>query len=243
MDTRITRYRNKKLYYMKKVKFLIGAVLLTGVLGSGVSIAFAKQDVHSLLTNWFTSKRGTAVEEIKDAIENERDIQIGRIQEQLQIEIQQASQYIDSFTIAEKEMRTSNLRNYADELINNMVIDKSAGESSIQKELDSIYQEAIREMEKAMQGSIPGNSPGVEAPQPTPVPEPTTEVENEEGTGSDEKGSETEPGTEVGTEVETIPDVESDNPDESDAEIETEIIQEPEQDQEIGSDDRKGLDI
>jgi hypothetical protein len=235
--TRITRYNNKKMYYMKKVKFLIGAVLLTGILGSGVSIAFAKQDVHSLLTNWFTSKRGTAVEEIKGAIENERDIQIGRIQEQLQKEIQQASQYIESFTLAEKEMRTSNLRSYADELINSMIIDKSAGENSIQMELDSIYQEAIREMEKAMQGSIPGNSPGVEVPQPTPMPESTTEVEIEEGTESvsDEKGSETE----LETEFETAPEVETDNT----VEPETELIQEPEQNQEAGSDERKGLDI
>ena len=171
METRITRYKKKKINSMKKVKFLIGAVLLIGILGSGVSIAFAKQDVQSLLTNWFTSKRGAAVEEIKDAIENERDIQIDRIKEQLQQEIQQASQYIDSFTIAEKDRRTSNLRSYADELINSIGIDKAAGESSIQSELDSIYEEAIREMEKAVQGGVPGNTPEVAVPQPTPAPE------------------------------------------------------------------------
>lgn len=178
--------RRKKKSRLEMVRLLIGAVLLIGIIGSSVSITFANQDIQSLLTNWFDTQRGHAIDEIKGAIDTEREIQTERLKEELQLEIQSADKQLQTFTAEEKEKRISELRRYTDELINSFEIDNSESESVVKSELESIFQAAVNEMEQIMNN---GNSnpesesepeqEGEPAPESNPEPEPQPDVDIE----------------------------------------------------------------
>lgn len=174
------RRRRKKKSRLEIAKFLIGAVLLIGIIGSSVSITFASQDVQSLLTSWFDTQRGHAIEEIKGAIDAERETQTKRLKEELQSEIQLANEQLQTFTEDEKVKRTTELRRYTDELINQFSVDHTEEENSVKNELERIYQNAVMEMEQIMNNRIPHEEP-VEDPQPEvegePIEEPTPEKE------------------------------------------------------------------
>lgn len=174
---------------MPKFKFLIGAVLLTGIIGSSVSITFTNQDIQSLLVNWFDTQRGHAIVEIKEAIDLEHEIQTGRLKEELHSEIQMATERLQAFTMEEKERRISELRRYADELIDGFKVDSSENENSVRDELERIFQSAVSEMNQVVdegnqsqmpneepespEAEDPGEEPEAETnPDPNPDPDP-----------------------------------------------------------------------
>ncbi|MCM3744058.1 hypothetical protein M3193_07870 [Sporosarcina luteola] len=183
--------RRKKKSLMGKAKFLIGAVLLIGIIGSSVSITFANQDIQSLLTNWFNTQRGHAITEIKEAIDTEREIQTERLKEELQAEIQSANERLQSITTEEKEKRTSELRRYTDELINNLEINSSEEEGILRNELEGIFQAAIVEMDRVVINN--------ESSKQEHSSEPETNDEDDFEEGLDPE-SESELGTEQGNE-------------------------------------------
>ncbi|MDW0116091.1 hypothetical protein QTL97_04025 [Sporosarcina thermotolerans] len=188
----------KRRSSLQKCKFLIGALLLIGIIGSGVSITFANQDIQSLLMNWFDTQRGHVLDEIKEAIDLEHEIQTGRLKEELHSEIQMANERLQAFTMEEKERRTSELRRYADELINGFVNDNLENENSVRDELDSIFQSAVNEMNRVVNEGNIGQ---------TPIEEPESPEE-------EEPGEEPEPETEPDPEQDPDPDPDSDpNPD------------------------------
>ncbi|MBM6619136.1 hypothetical protein [Bacillus suaedaesalsae] len=134
----------------KKVKFLIGAILLSVGIGSSVNVAFADQDIHALLTNWFDKKKVESINEIEQAIMSEKETQKQRLKEQLQVEIQKSEEELQLFTDAEKEARVLALQQYTDALIANFNVDNSNKEEKLSAELDAIVQEAIEKMDKVV---------------------------------------------------------------------------------------------
>ncbi|MFC5604787.1 hypothetical protein [Sporosarcina koreensis] len=164
----------KRRSRLPKCRFLIGAVLLIGIIGSSVSVTFANQDIQSLLMNWFDAQRGYALAEIKEAMDMEQEIQAGRLKEELHSEIQMANERLQAFTMEEKEKRTSELRRYADGLIDGFVSDNSENENSVRAELESIFQAAVNEMNHVVNEANIGQTP-IEEPESPEVEKPGEE--------------------------------------------------------------------
>ncbi|MEZ7172850.1 hypothetical protein [Sporosarcina sp. OR05] len=203
MDKREARKRRrKKKSRVEVAKFLIGAVLLIGIIGSSVSITFASQDVQSLLTSWFDTQRGNAIEDIKGTIDTEREFQMERLKEELQSEIQSANERLQTFTEDEKTKRTAALRSYTDALIQQFSVDNTEEENYVVHELESIFQNAVSKMEQVMANSASKDGPISESPpeaegqpvedpvsekdpvsepnpEPSPEPDPSEDAENE----------------------------------------------------------------
>ena len=57
----------------KKVSILLGALLVSICIGSGMNIAMADQDIETMLINWFNSKQSESNQEIDAAITTEKD--------------------------------------------------------------------------------------------------------------------------------------------------------------------------
>ncbi|MDN4608072.1 hypothetical protein [Sporosarcina highlanderae] len=176
----------RKSSHSEIVKFLIGAVLLIGIIGGSVSVTFAHQDIQSLLMNWFDTQRGHALVEIKEAIDSEQEIQTGRLKEELHSEIQVANERLQAFTLIEKEKRTSELRRYVDELISTINIDNSQKENSLRDELESIFQAAVNEMNRVMNDGNHSQAPEQE-PDLSDGEDPEEEPDSESELGPEPK--------------------------------------------------------
>lgn len=148
--------KHKGIMGTKKVKFLIGAILLTVGIGSSVNVAFADQDINALLTSWFDKKKAESISEIEQSIISEKEIQKQRLKEQLQLEIEQSEVELQAFTEEQKAARILALQQYSDTLIANFDIDNSKKEEKISGELEAIVQEAIEKMDKVVK-NIPNN--------------------------------------------------------------------------------------
>lgn len=146
--------------------FILKSALLFLIIGSSVTNVFANQDISSLLANWLTKQKDTAIEEIRGAIDTERDIQLGRIQSHLQTKMQSAEESMRTFTANEKSMRVNDLRNYADQMISNLVIDTSENEAAIRNEIEMIFQHAVAQMELVGKMGPPPQLPPIEVNKP-----------------------------------------------------------------------------
>jgi len=197
----------------KKIGLLLGALLLTIGLGSGMNNAFAGQDAGSSLINWFGAKRTASEQEISGAITAEKN----RLMDELRISMRQVKQSAEEelvkFTSDEKQKRTKALQEYAAELKANMEIDLTKEKEAIIAELDAEHEQAIKDLNTPATPIKPTPSPKPEAEmKPGPAPEPAEEVkpdpipEPELGTQPvlpSESDTETKP--EPATEPETAP--------------------------------------
>ena len=180
--------KNKSNFSLKKIGLLLGALLLTIGLGSGMNNAFAGQDAGSSLINWFGAKRTASEQDISGAITAEKN----RLMDELKISMQQvkleAEEELAAFTEKEKQERTKALQEYAAELKANMEINLTEEKQAIIAELDAKLKQDIENLEKNTTPieTTPEANPGAEVkPETAPNPEaevqpnPTPETENE----------------------------------------------------------------
>jgi len=209
--------RHKKKRKTKKVILLIGAVILTISIGSGVKTTFADTDVSTMLINWFNNKQSESIKEIDTAITAEKEILLSQLKNELKKEMEAAEQQLDKFTENQKASRIASLRQHAADLTANINIDNSEQRAAVTSNIDSIVENAIAQMDsvaatipekvvvpapespaKDKPVEVPVNKPNpiietVPAPvSPTPTPSPETDPIIEPVTGS-----ETEEETEV----------------------------------------------
>lgn len=161
---------------------LVAAVVLTLGIGSGVKTTFADADVSTLLINWFKNKESESVKEIDTAITAEKTILLAQLKEELKIEMASAEKELDAFTEKQKSDRIASLRQYANELIDNLNIDTTEQQDKITAQINSIMNEAIAQMDQAVIivpetiPEIPPVSEGENSSEPNEeIQEPVTE--------------------------------------------------------------------
>ncbi|CEG28694.1 hypothetical protein [Bacillus sp. B-jedd] len=131
------------------LKFLIGVLLLSCIIISNIGVAYADQDIHSLLANWFNKNGQESISEIEKAIEEEKVKQRIRLKEELQLELKNSAQLLKQYTEDEKNKRIIALQQYADQLIKEMKLENNQAEKQrISAEMDNEVQKAIKELEK-----------------------------------------------------------------------------------------------
>lgn len=131
-----------------KLKILIGVLFLSLMVGSSIGVAFADSDINGLMTNWFNKKSNESIDSIEQAIMTEKETQKQRLKEELQRELVSSQKKLDEFTEEEKNKRVEAIKDYADKLIADMQIDNSNQELEVQKQLDSIVENSMDEMEE-----------------------------------------------------------------------------------------------
>ncbi|MEN2768997.1 hypothetical protein [Ornithinibacillus xuwenensis] len=130
---------------IKLSKKLIGFILVLLIIGSGVKVAFADQDIAGMISNWLHNKTEESIEEIDKAITQEQAKQTTRLKEELQAAIQNAEKQFNQFVEREKTNRITELENYTDTLIQSIDIETKSGQAMLQK-LNQILDEAKTEM-------------------------------------------------------------------------------------------------
>lgn len=127
-------------------KFLAGTLFLILIVGSGIHVSFADEDISALLSKWFHKNTEDSMEEIDKAISIEQQKQTERLKEELRIEIVTAEKQLQEFIDTEKANRIEALKRYADGLISNSQINNEESKEEVIEELERIYQEAKTEL-------------------------------------------------------------------------------------------------
>lgn len=169
----ISRKEKFKRTRLPKGKLLIGTVILTIGLGCSLNISFADQDIEGLLTNWAQKQRENSINVIESAISTEKEEQLLRLRGQLQEEIAKAEQELEHYTLSEKNKRVEAIQTHADELARNLTVDTSKEKAEIINKLDTIFNNALNEMDQV--GTI-------NSPTPSEKPLDNTELPASENT-------------------------------------------------------------
>jgi hypothetical protein len=144
----VSRKEKHKTKDQRKFKLLIGVLLLTFAVLGNIGVAFADQDINSLLASWFNHKGTESVNQIDQAITTEKEQQEQRLKEELQLEIENSSKQLQQFTAEEKEKRVQAIKTYADQLAAKITVDNSKEKQKILDEMDSIIQKAMKDLDK-----------------------------------------------------------------------------------------------
>ncbi|WP_342542110.1 hypothetical protein MHH33_14320 [Paenisporosarcina sp. FSL H8-0542] len=181
MLSRLEKY--KKIQKRKKIILLVAVVVLTLGIGSGVKTTFADADVSTLLINWFKNKESQSLNEIDKAITDEKTILLAQLKVELKNEMDSAKQELDAFTEKQKSDRIASLRQYANELIENLNVDTTEQQDKITAQINSIMNEAIAQMDQAV----------IIVPETIPEVPPVSEGENSSKPNENEQEPATEP--------------------------------------------------
>ncbi|WP_172371500.1 hypothetical protein [Sporosarcina jiandibaonis] len=169
-------------FSIKKIGILLGVLVLTIGLGSGMNNVFAGQDAGSSLINWFEAKKTASEQEISEAIAAVKNRLMDELRIAMQEEKKKAEDELAAFTQEEKKKRTKALEEYADTLKANLKIDNTKEKAGINASLDAIQKEAIEKMDKITAKGNPGPKPGGKVkstPDSVPVVEPDSTPEPE----------------------------------------------------------------
>lgn len=165
--------KHTKSNFSKK-KFLIGTLFLIIGIGSSFNVAFADQDIETMLINWFNKQKNNSIELIEAAIMSEKETQMQRLKKELQVEIKSAEQQLNYFTEEEKEKRVNALRVHTDELIKNLEISNSEEEAKVINALNKITDKAVEDLEKEVAKKKWNKT--AEVKEVDPVKEPLTGI-------------------------------------------------------------------
>ena len=165
MNSRKTRHKKKKSVI--KNKFLIGTLLLSIGIGSSINVAFADQDIEAMLLNWFDKQKNQSIEKIESAIMSEKELQMQRLKEELQIEIAKAEKELNQFTDKEKKARQQELKKYTNQLIKDFDVDDKAEKERINAELNAIVEKARSEMDNINDSSTKASTASETLETPT----------------------------------------------------------------------------
>lgn len=130
------------MFNLKSKKFLVGALFLILIVGSSVNVAFAGQDIHSLLSSWFQTERSNSIAEIEEAVAIEQEIQTERLKEELRLGIENAERQLENYTNKMKANSISEIQKHADQLVNSIEIDQSEEKNNVTSQLEAIIQDA-----------------------------------------------------------------------------------------------------
>lgn len=144
--TREDKYKKKNHF---SLKLLIGVLLVSLTIVGNIGVAFADQDINSLLTNWFNKKGQESISTIENAIATEKEQQKIRLKEELQSELKNSAQLLEQYTEEERQKRILDLQQYADKLIEDMKLENNQAEKQrIAADMDKEIQKAIKELKK-----------------------------------------------------------------------------------------------
>lgn len=144
--TRKDTYKKKHHF---SLKLLIGVLLLSGTIVGNIGVAFADQDINTLLTSWFSKKGQESISSIETAVSTEKEQQKIRLKEELQSELANSAQLLQQYTEEEKQKRILELQQYADKLIEEMKLENNQAEKQrIAADMDKEIQMAIKQLEK-----------------------------------------------------------------------------------------------
>lgn len=129
-----------------------------------MTVAFADQDIEGLLSNWFAKQQTKSIETIENAIMSEKEIQMQRLKEELQIEMNDAKKQMDQFTEMEKKRRIHDLKAHTNELIKNIKVDNSKEKEAVINELNKIVNDAIDKMDAISAAKMGKTESSTEAP-------------------------------------------------------------------------------
>ncbi|WP_066315914.1 hypothetical protein [Bacillus sp. FJAT-29814] len=131
------------------LKIFVGVLILSGLIVGNIGVAFADQDVNALLTNWFNKKGKESISSIEKAIMTEKEQQKARLKEELELEMSNSAKLLEQYTEEEKNKRVLALRQYADQLLEEMKLENNKEEKQrIAAEMDKEIQKAIKQLEK-----------------------------------------------------------------------------------------------
>lgn len=134
--------KKKRSFYI----LLISVALFTG----GLTITAADSSISGVLTTWFNNKTDESIEEIDRAIQEEQAEQTERLKAALAEKITEVEIELQELIEEEKEKQVDMLRKYADEKLQQLPNLEIGTEDKavLEKELERIYQAAIKEMEE-----------------------------------------------------------------------------------------------
>ncbi|WP_078382525.1 hypothetical protein [Sutcliffiella halmapala] len=127
-------------------KLSVGALFICILIGGSMNIAFANQDIGSLLTSWFDKKKNESITRIEETIAIEQEKQTSRLKEELQVKLKDSEQKLKEFTDTEIEARLLELKRYTDELIQNTEFSSEVDKEEFLVELDTIVELAKQQM-------------------------------------------------------------------------------------------------
>ncbi|MFD1608781.1 hypothetical protein [Oceanobacillus luteolus] len=134
--------KKKRSFYI----LLISVALFTG----GLTITAADSSISGVLTTWFNNKTDESIEEIDRAIQEEQAEQTERLKAALVEKVTEVEIELQELIEEEKEKQVDMLRKYADEKLQQLPNLEIGTEDKavLEKELERIYQAAIKEMEE-----------------------------------------------------------------------------------------------
>ncbi|MUV37049.1 hypothetical protein JNUCC1_00855 [Lentibacillus sp. JNUCC-1] len=143
---------HKRKPFAKRLRLLVGAIVLTVFIGGSINVAFADQDLSSILLNWFDRNQTESITEIDRAITEEQAKQTERLKKELRAEIEHAKEQLNTFTAAERKKSIDELQTYADALIENIDVNYDDEKASVMAKYQSILQDAKDQMSKIQSG-------------------------------------------------------------------------------------------
>ena len=87
----------------KQIQLFVMTVFMLLLIGGGIHVVFADEEIRSLLFDWFERKEDESIEAIETTILKEQEKQMNRIKNELQKTIAEAEERIDIFTENEKK--------------------------------------------------------------------------------------------------------------------------------------------
>lgn len=205
----------------KRIGFLCAVLLLSIALGAGMNKALAGQNIQSLLTGWFDSKRDASINQIDEAITSEKERLMEELREAIRMEMQQSDAELAQFTADETALRLSMLQEYAANLIGGLHIDLTAEKAEIIANLDAALAEAMAHLDSSIIVPPRPISPPAAGGEGT-IPDGVAPEESIESDGSNGEESEGAGETEDGT-IEVDEEQEEESGPDADTDEEAEI--------------------
>lgn len=131
----------------KQIQLFVMTVFMLLLIGGGIHVVFADEEIRSLLFDWFERKEDESIEAIETTILKEQEKQMNRIKNELQKTIAEAEERIDIFTENEKKRRILQLEQHANDILKTIKIEDAAIEAEVNEQLMEIIERAISEMD------------------------------------------------------------------------------------------------
>src|SRR5699024_3037498 len=106
------------------IKWIVGLFVALFIIGGSIHVAFAGENIETLLTNWFQNKKTESIADIEKAVTNVQDVQTTRLKKELEKAIAEAEEDLNSFTEEQKTSIANELRQYADDLLRDLDVDR-----------------------------------------------------------------------------------------------------------------------
>lgn len=162
MISRKEKFKKKKLFGLNR--YIAGTLLTFAIIFSSITVSFAHQDIEVLLSDWFAKKKDSAVSEINEAVNKEKEHQTKHLRRELDKKIKEAEKELNQFTKSEKDKTVKAIRQYADQLIKGFSVDSKDEANRITTEFGQILNEAIQKMDQVQPNAPKASDASVNPP-------------------------------------------------------------------------------